>query len=199
MPAASIYLRSVKISFYNPEILEETRKRHRGFICAFWHNRMLPLIWTFRHQNIAAMVSPSRDGEIVARALKRLGYEVVRGSSYKRSVAGTKEAVKKLREGKILALIPDGPRGPIYTVNPGAIALSQITQKPILPTTCVFTSYWQTRSWDKFMIPKPFSKIVIGFYPPFTVPKEHDPEPYRKHLKQALFDIEDKIINYLKR
>ncbi len=197
-PAASLLLRTVEITIVNDAVIDKLRKEHGGFICVFWHNRMIPLIWAKRNQGIAAMVSPSRDGRLVASILKKFGYHPVEGSSNKKPVAGARSALRLLKEGRIVAIIPDGPRGPIYSVSPGAIILSQLSQKPILPATCLFSNWWELNSWDRLMIPKPFSKVVIGFGDPIIIPKNARVEEEQLNLKKALFALERRLQEGLK-
>ncbi len=198
-PVAALYMRTLRIELVNDGVIDKLKGEHGGFLCAFWHNRMLPLIWVKRHQGVAALVSPSRDGEIVARILSRFGYHVVRGSTYKQPVAGAKAVVRLLREGRIVAVIPDGPRGPVYTVSPGVVALARLSGSPILPASCMYSDYWELNSWDMFMIPKPFSQVVVGFGDPLFVKRDEDLHHAAVRLRKALFALERRLWEELKR
>ena len=184
-------MRSIDFQFINRESVERLKREKKGFIAAFWHNRILPIMWAERKQGVVTLVSRSRDGELIARALKKLGYCVVRGSSSKGIVSSTKVLIKELEEGRIVAIIPDGPRGPVYTVRPGIISLAQATGAPILPLTAVVSSYWKVNSWDGFMIPKPFSKVTIVYGEPIYIERNSDPEKETIRLRKTLFQLEN--------
>ncbi len=184
-------MRSINFRFVNRESVEKLKRENKGFIAIFWHNRILPIMWTERDQGVVTLVSRSRDGELIARALKKLGYCVVRGSSSKGIVSSTRVLIEELKEGKIVAIIPDGPKGPIYTVKPGIISLAQATGAPMLPLTAKISSYWKVNSWDGFMIPKPFSEVTIVYGEPIYVEKDSDPEREATKLKKTLFQLEN--------
>jgi lysophospholipid acyltransferase (LPLAT)-like uncharacterized protein len=139
----------------------------------FWHNRlfMVPYIWhhTRGRQEGAALTSASKDGEILAAFLKRFHLRPVRGSSSRRGVAAMIELIRLMESGYDVGITPDGPRGPRYAFNPGAITLAQKTGAKILPTRVIYSKYWQLKSWDGFMIPKPFSRVDITLLPFETV------------------------------
>ncbi len=197
-PVASLYMRTVRLDVVGRERVSELLERHGAFITAFWHNRMMPLIWLERHRGIVAMVSRSIDGEVVARVLERFGYRTVRGSSSRGAVSATKAAVKELKKGGIVAIIPDGPRGPVYTVQPGAVVLARITGLPILPATAVYERFWQVKSWDGFYIPKPFSRVVVGYGEPLYIPEDISTDDARLMLKRALFELEANLRQYIR-
>ena len=139
-----------------------------NYIGALWHNRLLifPIVLRrfFPNRRGAALISASRDGDLLSDAIHRFDYDVIRGSSSKLG------ATALLRLGEVLAkdgdvvITPDGPRGPVYELGPGIIFLAQKTGAAILPINMEYSSCWRVKSWDRFIIPKPFSKarVVIG-------------------------------------
>jgi lysophospholipid acyltransferase (LPLAT)-like uncharacterized protein len=135
----------------------------------FWHNRlfMVPYVWLHMRgrQEGAALASASKDGEILAAFLKQFDLHVVRGSSSRRGVAALIELIRLMESGYDVGITPDGPRGPRYTFNPGAITLAQKTGAKILPVRVTYSRFWQLKSWDGFMIPKPFSRVDITLLP----------------------------------
>jgi lysophospholipid acyltransferase (LPLAT)-like uncharacterized protein len=139
----------------------------------FWHNRlfMVPYVWlhTRSRKEGAALISASKDGEILAAFLKRFRLRPVRGSSSRRGVAALMELIRLVESGFDVGITPDGPRGPRYTFNPGAITLAQKTGAKIIPVRLIYSSFWQIKSWDGFMIPKPFSEVDITLLPMETV------------------------------
>ena len=155
-----IYITNKKI-FHHPVI--DTNKT---FVLAFWHGELL--MQPFNYQKLKvngtckAMISEHKDGEAIARTVEHLGIGSVRGSSSRGGLKALINAIKELKNGTEVAITPDGPRGPRHTVADGIVAISQKANKDILIFNCVPTSYWQLKSWDKFVIPKPFG--TINFY-----------------------------------
>ena len=148
----------------------------------FWHNRlfMVPYIWqhTRARQEGAALTSASKDGEILAAFLKRFHLRPVRGSSSRRGGAALIELIRLMESGFDVGITPDGPRGPRYTFNPGAITLAQKTGAKIIPVRVDYANYWQLKSWDGFMIPKPFSRVNITLRPFESVALTDDEEGF---------------------
>lgn len=162
---------------------------------AFWHGKqLLPVLSLTRepHQTKqAVLVSPSRDGEILTTCLKKLGYEVMRGSSRQNNIGALSQMVRKLKDGYSLGFGIDGPIGPIYKVKPGMTHLAQKFGIGIIPIGSAFSRKWVIhKAWDKFEIPKPFSKAVIYLGRPLTVPKSAELEDINLQLEQAIHAAE---------
>ncbi len=157
-------------------------KRGASLIYAIWHGRilMLPCLYARAHR-VHVMASRSRDGELEARFLQRFGVEVVRGSTTRGGSEALRALVHALRRGREAVITPDGPRGPAYVVQPGIIALARLTGAPIIPLTFSAAPAWRLKSWDEFLIPKPFARGVVSFGPPLFVPRSAD-----RALEQAL-------------
>jgi lysophospholipid acyltransferase (LPLAT)-like uncharacterized protein len=136
---------------------------------AFWHNRLFVMPHLFQRyfpgRLGAALASQSKDGDLIAAVLRRFGIRPIRGSSSRRGAAALVEMKRAIRDGYIMAITPDGPRGPRYHVNPGLIKLAQITDGTVLPIHVTFSHFWQLKSWDGFMIPRPFSAVEYRFAP----------------------------------
>ncbi len=154
-------LNTVKIKIQNREILEELEKNKQPFIAAFWHGKMLVPWYIFKNKNFSALVSKSKDGELLTKVLNSWKYDVVRGSSHK----GGKEALTNMIEiansKKSLAVTPDGPTGPIYKFKAGAVITAKKSGIPIILIGVGLNKKKNLRSWDKFEIPKPFSKAAV--------------------------------------
>ncbi|MGE4397992.1 MAG: lysophospholipid acyltransferase family protein [Campylobacterales bacterium] len=135
------------------------------FIVAFWHGELLmqPFLYKkFRGRHkISVMISEHFDGEIIARIISFFGFSTVRGSSSKGGARVLIEAIKTLKDGEDIAITPDGPRGPRHSVADGIVALAQKTNSKIVVFNYQATNFWQLKSWDKFVVPKPFSKITF--------------------------------------
>ena len=139
-----------------------------NYIGALWHNRLLifPLVLRrfFPNRHGAALISASPDGDLLSNAIHRFNYDVVRGSSSKLGASGLLQLSDVLAGGRDVVITPDGPRGPAYEIGPGLVFLAQKTGAPVLPINMEYSSCWRAKSWDRFIIPKPFSKVrvIIG-------------------------------------
>lgn len=135
-------------------------------IFAFWHRTLLVCAHRFRNKQIAILISSSFDGELIARTVARLGFHPVRGSSSRGGSAGLRAMAQAYNEGHRCAFTADGPRGPNMVAKPGPVQLAQLTGAAwigayyALPNRC-----WELNSWDRFMIPKPFSTVTFTWPP----------------------------------
>ena len=131
-------------------------------IIACWHSDLL-MIPVYRHirpnHSASAIISQHKDGEIVAKVLSYLSIKALRGSTRKGAKKVLLEAIRAVREGEEVQISPDGPKGPRHHINDGAVALAQKENLPIMIIGYVADRYWQLKSWDRFVIPKPFAKI----------------------------------------
>ena len=175
-----------RVVFKNSPEYEELRKNKKPVIYAFWHGRQVFLVWSHRGKNIHILVSQSKDGEYIATITHKFGFKTVRGSTSKGGVKALVEMIKKGREGASLAFTPDGPRGPLYEVQPGVILASQKTGIPIIPLASSSKKKYIIRHWDEFHIPYPFNKIAVCHGRPIYVSKDDDIEKKSLELKVAI-------------
>lgn len=131
-------------------------------VVAFLHGEQLPMIALHRGLGLVGMASRSKDGQLVADVLARLGYAVIRGSTSRGGVEALRAAERALREGGRPAVAVDGPRGPLGTVHPGAEALARRADVPVVYGR-VTTSGWRARSWDRFVVPWPFARVAVRY------------------------------------
>jgi lysophospholipid acyltransferase (LPLAT)-like uncharacterized protein len=134
---------------------------------------VLPL-FTSRHQGIVTMASRSKDGEIIARWLTRNGILPARGSTSKGGGTALLEMIEWVQAGHSAALTVDGPKGPPRVVQPGILQLARRTGAWILPASGASTRPWFLRSWDRYLVPKPFSRCVVAYGEPFPAPEGGD-------------------------
>ena len=166
----SVWSRTVRIQFVNKAVPDRLASEGKNVIYAFWHGRQFLLFHSHRNTGIVIPASESRDGEIQARILKWFGFDVVRGSSKRKGDRALLGLVDALRKGKNLALAVDGPRGPIYDVKQGVTYLAGKLNKPIVPVMTSAERFWRLdKIWDKYLLPKPFTKGVIMYGEPITV------------------------------
>jgi len=162
-------------------------------IYALWHNRLalclVKYFWHVKHRGrpdqLAALVSASKDGGLLSGIFDRFGVLAVRGSSSRRGPQALRELTSRAREGYDIGITPDGPRGPKCIVQDGVIAIAQLTGFPIVPMS--YRAKWriQMKSWDQFQIPLPLSRCEVIFDAPIHVPRELTPE-LREQLRLQL-------------
>ncbi len=162
-------------------------------IYAFWHSLMLVPVYVGKNLGVKVLISQHADGEYIAQVVQRLGHNVVRGSTTRGGARALLSFIKNVKEDKTsLAITPDGPRGPRFIVQPGIIFLGQKTGYPILPVSLGLTSYWELPSWDRFRIPKPFSKAILMYGDPIKIPPKLDKDKideYRMLLEKKLNEM----------
>ncbi len=141
-----------------------------GGIWCFWHRCVIPAGYRFRGKQIAVMISRSFDGEYIARILQRLGYRPVRGSSSRGGVGALMGLRRELEEGHPAVFTIDGPRGPRYVAKPGPVMLAKKSGQPISCFYIAVEHAWILNSWDRMIIPKPFSRACAYFSSPMPVP-----------------------------
>ena len=164
-------------------------------IVCFWHNRILGITFAFdriypkKRAGVTVLTSPSKDGEILAQLVGAFGMKAVRGSSSRRGSRALLELVKLIRSGRDIAITPDGPRGPRYSLGPGIILLAQTTGTRIVPAHASFSRCVRMKTWDGFIIPLPFSKVSVTMGEALAIPAELTAEEFetkRQNLEDLL-------------
>lgn len=155
--------RTWRIVAINQHGFQERRRAGQPVIFAFWHSQMLPLLWQHRDEGVAVLISQHSDGEIIARICEALGYRTVRGSTSRGGARALVVIDRQLEQGIDVAITPDGPRGPALSIAPGVVYVAQRADVPIVPIHVRASRAWHLRTWDRFMIPKPFARITIRY------------------------------------
>jgi lysophospholipid acyltransferase (LPLAT)-like uncharacterized protein len=158
-------------------------------IYAFWHQCLLTASYRYRHRGIAVLISRSFDGELIARVVQKFGYRPVRGSSSRGAVGGLLEMGRELEAGHAVAFTADGPRGPRFVAKPGPLLLARTQGAPVRALHFAAKSAWRLNSWDGFIIPKPFSRIVLRMSAPLELPpsaSDSEVEPFHAQLQRQL-------------
>ncbi len=133
-------------------------------IFAFWHRSLLACAYRFRNKDIAILISSSFDGELIARTVELLGFKAIRGSSSRGGAAGLRGMAEAYAAGHRCAITADGPRGPAQIAKPGTAQLAQLVKAPWVGTfNAIPLNAWELKTWDRFLIPKPFSKVLLTF------------------------------------
>jgi lysophospholipid acyltransferase (LPLAT)-like uncharacterized protein len=172
------------------------RPANESCIGVVWHNRLLVLPFVLRrflpHRNGAALISASRDGAWLAELVKRFDFDVVRGSSSRQGATAMLQLTDVLASGRDVAITPDGPRGPVYELGPGIILLAQKSGAPVFPANLEYSRCWRVKSWDRFILPRPFSKVRVIFGPPLRVALTSSDEEFeaeRLRLQNAMMAL----------
>lgn len=160
-------------------------------ICPFWHRCVLPATYFFRNRGFAVMTSRSFDGEYIARIIERFGFKAVRGSSSRGGASALLQLHDLVNSGGLAAFTIDGPRGPRYVAKPGPILLAKNTGAAIMPFYVALENPWVLKSWDAFMIPKPFSRAFIRVGKKIHVPREADEEMMKAKLAEMQSELEE--------
>ena len=158
-------------------------------IYSFWHRAVFPASWMWRKLRIAVMVSRSFDGEYIARIIEKLGFAAVRGSSSRGATGALLGMKSVLEQGESVAFTIDGPRGPKYVAKPGPVGLSKISGTPMAAFYIAVSDAWVLKTWDGFMIPKPFSRALARMSRKTLVPASADDAEmadYHSQLQAAL-------------
>ena len=161
--------RSVRVESHGPAAVSPLLAS-RKFIFAFWHSRILLISYIFKGWDGAILVSRSNDGEIIARILQQQGHETIRGSTAKGGLRALAALIKRLKaRPRPGAVIPDGPQGPRFRVHPGVIVLAKKTGYPIIPVTYSARRMKVFKSWDRFILPCPFTHCRLSYGEPLWV------------------------------
>jgi lysophospholipid acyltransferase (LPLAT)-like uncharacterized protein len=171
--------------------VEAARGADGGHVMAFWHGSMLVPVMFHAHRNYHAVISRSGDGDVPTAILRRLGYGAVRGSTRDAASSALREMKDLLEKGGGLAVTPDGPKGPRYSVRRSLAWLARETGHAIVPCGFVAARAWHLPSWDRFTIPKPFSRVALVYGEPLRVPSNAT----EADLAAATTELRERILN----
>ncbi len=188
---------TINTQFHKDELIDS----HKPYLFAFWHGwQLLPSFEIAKHHFSpnCTMVSPSRDGTILATYLEKCGFEVMRGSSRSDNVRALLNIKKLIGKGYSIGFGVDGPIGPLFNVKPGIVYLSQKYDIPIIPVGSALNKKWiLQKAWDKFQLPKPFAKGSLLLDTPYIVPKDISITDACDDLAQRLHTATEKAAKYL--
>lgn len=154
------------------EHFKDLQSQGTRVIFVFWHGCLLPLVHHHRNEGIVVLVSDHKDGEYITQVILRHGFGAARGSSTRGGVKGLKGILRAARTGKDLAFTPDGPKGPRHEFKWGALVAAQLSGLPLITIGVGADRAWYLRSWDRCMIPKPFSHLRLKYGAPRWVPRD---------------------------
>ncbi|MBN2571634.1 MAG: lysophospholipid acyltransferase family protein [Ignavibacteriales bacterium] len=179
-----ILCKTLRVNVVNKNYIDKLIEKKQNFVVAFWHGTMLYAWYYHRKNKMAALVSQSKDGELLTRVLKKWRYNIVRGSSS----MGGKEAINIMvdlvKENYTIAITPDGPRGPAVEMKAGAIVTAKKGSIPLVLIGIAYRKKKILKSWDKFQIPFPFTRCAILFSEPVMIENHLTYEETDKIIKK---------------
>jgi lysophospholipid acyltransferase (LPLAT)-like uncharacterized protein len=155
--------RTWRIGASHTEEIKRLRAAGRPIVFSLWHGELLPLLYHHRGEGVTVLISEHGDGEIIARIAESLGYRTVRGSTSRSAARALLELVREVEDGHDLAITPDGPRGPAKSVAPGVAVVANRSAASVIGAAVFAPSAWRLRSWDRFLIPRPFARVSIAY------------------------------------
>lgn len=184
--AIAVLRATLTIDRLHTERYESLRARGVPILFTLWHGRMFLPIQLHRREGVVTMASQSKDGEIIADWLENNGYRVVRGSTTRGGGTALKELIRAVRAGHPGALTVDGPQGPPRVVQPGIVELAKLTKGWILPISFASRRPRFLASWDRYLLPKAFSRNVVTYGEPFAISESMPEAEARVHIGDAL-------------
>ena len=175
-----------RVVIYGEEPLKKEWDSGRHLIISFWHDQLLLMIKGYRGPGIKNLISPSMDGELLARTMEYFGQGAVRGSSSRGGRQAFRELVTLTAENVDLVVTPDGPKGPRHQLKDGVVQLARISGRPIIPLAYVCSRGYRFRSWDRFLFPFPFARAVYCYGTPQFFSRDQPLEECRQRLQQAM-------------
>ncbi|MEY2572246.1 MAG: hypothetical protein QOJ87_459 [Verrucomicrobiota bacterium] len=190
-----LWARTLRLQVEDPyDVIGFVRKQ--PVIFAIWHNRllMLPRVFdpSFPTRQSYGLISASRDGDFIARFIERSGYGTIRGSSSRKGVIALRQLMDTLAADGNVLFTPDGPRGPVYQLSQGVIFVAQKSGAPIVPIHMEYSSCWRLKSWDRFVVPRPFATLRAKFGEPIRIAPLSEPqqlEDERLRLQNAMMSL----------
>ncbi len=175
------------------EPYQEHKSRGQGAVLCLWHGKMLFPLYFFRNRGIRPIISRHRDGELLARVSHFLGYRPIRGSSSRFGGAALTQAIRALKMGEDVVFAADGPRGPLHRLKPGCLWAASRSGAPIFLGSYASRPAKKLRSWDRFNLFPPFSRVVMEIKGPIFVPPDADLEEWRKKIEGELREMDRRL------
>jgi len=197
-----IWFWTLRVTVLHPELQRRALLSGKNAIGVLWHQNFIFYAWYFRQRGYLVMSSWSRDGEIMVRVMRPLGYRHVRGSSSRGGAEAMHELVQRVRKGKTAAIVADGPRGPARVAKTGVVTAARHTGLPVVPAGAYCCRAKRLRSWDRTALPRPFSRIILSFGEPIQVPDRLTPdevEVWRKKIEDEVTRLENEAEAYGRR
>jgi lysophospholipid acyltransferase (LPLAT)-like uncharacterized protein len=182
------------MSLIGKDAYDRVREEGKPVVFLIWHSRIFLIPYFFRRSGTVALVSPSKDGEMMARVMKRWGYEIIRGSGSHPMASAWKAMKNSLLLGKEVIIVPDGPRGPNRKMKMGGFKLAKETGAVLVPWTYSARRKKVFDSWDRFVLFYPFSRIEVYYGQPVSLKQDitdEELEAERERMEHVLTSLED--------
>ncbi|MEW5807034.1 MAG: lysophospholipid acyltransferase family protein [Acidobacteriota bacterium] len=192
---------TMRITYINDEVIRLLSREGKNYIMAFWHGRLFMMPYSYPGKRITILISRHRDGEYIARTMRLFGFDSTRGSTTEGGPQALKEVLRRGKQGYDIAFTPDGPRGPGQKAQPGVIQAAKLSGFPIIPVSFSASRKKVFQTWDKFLLPLPFSKGVFLYGDPIHVSRDADDrmmEEKRIELETSLKRITEEVDGYFK-
>ncbi len=178
--AVNVLCKTLKIDVHNSKGIDELLSSNKNVVFAFWHGTMLIPWYLQRENNFAALVSQSKDGDLLANILNKWKYDVARGSSHRGGKEALEVLLKKVDEHHSISITPDGPTGPSRVMKAGAVIVAQRSSTPLVLCGIGSKNKYALNSWDKFEIPKFFSRVNVVYSDPIFIEKDLEKDEVSK-------------------
>lgn len=185
----SLWLKSLRVKCKNEEALQSLKNSQSGYVLTFWHANLLVGYHHHRGDEMASLVSLSRDGGLLTQALKAWGYDVIRGSRHHKKDEALNALHTLATQGRRLALTPDGSRGPARKLKAGAVIVARDHGLPLIAAGIAHSHCRKLKTWDSFRLPMPFSRVVIVYSDPLFIESGLD----HKETQAAILKAEDQL------
>ena len=193
-PVLKLLALTIRIQKSGEEGLRAHQESGVGLLGIYFHGVTLPMVFGNREWDVRVLISQHGDGELIAEAARRFGYGAIRGSTSRGGSQALRE-MQRLDKQIPLIITPDGPRGPAKSIQQGCVLMASSTGRPVIPVGVACSRAWRARSWDRFMVPKPFSRIAIHYGPGLFIdadlPRERIPEETER-IRLAMLESEKK-------
>jgi lysophospholipid acyltransferase (LPLAT)-like uncharacterized protein len=184
--AAAMFIRALNATLRVKHVRADNITKTPQYILAFWHQHLMMMLHSRFRKPIAVMSSSSRDGDIAVAVYWTYGVKSVRGSSTRGGSAALREFIRCARNGYNLVFTPDGPKGPPREVKDGVIFVAQATGVPIVPVAYMPKRRKYLRSWDRMIVPIPFTRAIYLYGDPITIPRDANGEEWKAKLRDSL-------------
>lgn len=185
---------TMRLELRNREALQRARDQSGQYILTFWHSRFIMMPYCYPDRKLVVLHSRHRDARMLVEIMKRFGLAQAWGSSSAGGASGMRQLLRHVRDGYDVGMTPDGPRGPRRRIQPGVVAMARLSGKPIVPVAFSARPYRRLRSWDRTLLPYPFSRGLFLYGEPVVVPRDADgqeQESWRLRLEAELDRLTD--------
>lgn len=189
----------LKVEVLGEEHIKKYWEQQEGVILATWHDQLLMMVKAYRGPGGRILISPSKDGELIARTIHRFGHGTVRGSSSRGGREAFKALVNLADEFSDLCITPDGPKGPRHEAKIGVARLAKVTGRPVVPFAFACSSGHRFKSWDKFLVPYPWGRAVYLYGEPICCRNDESVESFRERIEITMKENSESAREYLKK